>query len=165
MPAIRVRFIKGKGLIHEQVSDSSSGGDTLDLDGTSGVSPFARNTVARTATATLGGTDVGLSTLSGSGAGGLATALKMTLPNPADVPFAMYGFRMLDARSHVITSSAPASVLAFVPPSGSFGAAGASTTQQSSHVTMSAVVGSSAIFMSDGLRYLMFAASGTHTFA
>jgi len=161
MPAIRARFIKGKGFIHEQVSDAATGA-SLDLEGMTGVSPFARNVVARTTTATLRDTDVGMSTLSGSGVGGTATALKMTLPNPADVPFAMFGFRMLDARQHVITSSAP--VLAFVPQSGSFGVAGAST-QQSAHVTMSAIVGSSAILMSDGLRYLMFAASGTHTFA
>ena len=162
MPAIRVRFIKGKGLVHEQIPDNRSGADALELDGATGVSPFARNTVARTATATLGGTDVGLTTLSGSGIGGVTTALKMTLPDPASVPLAMYGFRMLDARPHVITSSSP--VHAFVPPSGSFGDSGPAP-QRSSHVTMSSGVGSTALFISDGLRYLMFAASGTHTFA
>lgn len=159
MPGIRGRWVKGKGFIQEEVS---SGGDTIELDTAAGLSPFQRNVVARTATATLTGADVGISTLSGSGAGGLGTALKMTLPDPASVPLAVYGFRMLDARSHVITSSAPNTVLPFLPPSASIGA---NTLQASAHITMSAVVGSTLLLQSDGLRYLMYAASGSHTFA
>lgn len=163
--AIRTRIIKGKGLVQEEVS-SAAAADTLDM-GTSpavGLSPFMKSVTARTATATLGSADVGISTLSGSGDGGLANALKITLPDPANVPLAIYGFRMLDARTHVITSSAGI-LQAFSPPSGSFGVAGADTRVGSMHVTMSAIVGSSAMFISDGMKYLMFAASGSHTFA
>lgn len=156
---LRTRFIKGKGLVTEQVSANA---DSVNVDASKGEGflPFGVEQNTLNETATLVAADAGMNVISGSGDGPTGT-LKLTLPDPADVPLAEFGFRMEDARAHVLTSSAPASVLPFVPQSGS----SAADLLHSSHVSMSARVGASAIFKSDGLHYLLLVASGTHTFA
>jgi hypothetical protein len=160
MTALRTRFIKGKGMVTEEVS---SGDGTVSLDGSTGLSPFTQGVDARTASVTLTGNDVGMHTLSGSGTGASANQLTIVLPTPSEVPMAEYGFRMLDARSHVISSSMPGSaVRAFVPFTSSGSAA--APLVASFHMSMSAVVGSSVVVKSDGRQYLMLCGSGSHTF-
>lgn len=157
---LRTRFVKGKGMITEEVS---SGDGTVTFDGSTGLSPFTQGVVARTTSVTLTGNDVGMHTLSGSGTGASANQLTVVLPTPSAVPMAEYGFRMLDARSHVVTSSMPGSaVRAFVPFTSSGSAA--VPLVASFHISMSAVVGSSVIFKSDGRQYLMLCGSGSHIF-
>ena len=161
---IKVRYIKGVGLVQSQTSATGNEVDLTDASTLLGASPGPRDQDAQTADVTLTSADAGMHTLSGSGTGVASNDLTITLPDPANVPLAIYGFRMEDARNHVISSSAGPSVLAFVPASGSYGAAAVGALQHASHVSMSAAVGSSVLFQSDGLHYLAYAGSGSHTF-
>lgn len=105
---------------------------------------------AQTANATL--VSPGVYTVSGSG------VVTMTMPLASGVPGGLFVFRCASAHAHVLTGSQETSgtrVFAGQP--------GATPDTQGSKLTLPAVVGSSVALISDGVSFLLSAASGSCT--
>jgi hypothetical protein len=103
---------------------------------------------AQTAAATL--TAPGVYTLSGS------TALTWVLPLAANVPGGVFVFRSASAQAHALTGSQETNGTKVFA-----GMAGATPANQGSKLALEAVQGSSVTLVSDGLSFLVMAASGS----
>lgn len=108
------------------------------------------NVAARTASTTID--SPGVYTLSGS------SALTMTMPLASSVVGGTFVFRNASAHAHLLTGSqelAGSKVFA--------GMAGATPNNSGALLTMPNVLGSSVVLISDGISFLVMAASGSVT--
>ena len=135
--------------------DQNSSGTGVQFDSAvtfaSSVTTTASPTALTAASTTV--SVAGVYTLSGS------SAREVVLPLASSVPGSTLVFRGVSAHAHVITGSQEAAgtkVIAGVP--GTSGLAG-----QGSKIALPAVAGSSVALISDGLNFLVTAASGSYT--
>ena len=126
-------------------------GSGVEISSTVSMSALPTTPVAaQTAAATL--TSPGVYTLSSSG------ALTMTMPLASSVPGGTFIFRCASAHAHALTGSQETQgTLVFA------GMPGATPANQGSKLTLPATVGSSVALVSDGLSFLVMAASGSCT--
>jgi len=111
----------------------------------------------RTASATLGGNDAGVTVISAS-----QGVLTMTLPAVSTSPGSMFIFRSTSPSAHVITSSGDAGntiVERYSNPAGNI------TGSHGSSITFPAIAGSSVCLMSDGANWCILGGSGSITIA
>lgn len=136
MSGIKVRYIKGVGLVQSATGNSETGGF---------VPPPALQ-FSHTANFTLGGESSGVHSVSGS------STLTGTLPNASSVPGARFTIRSESEHPHLLTGSSDDS-LTFYHASGS-----------GVEIQLEALVGASVILESDGLHYIVLGNVGSHTF-
>ena len=139
----KVTISDSKGL----VQSSGSGveiGSTVSMTSLP-TTPVSAKTVAETIVSP------GAYTLSGAG------ALTMVMPLASSVPGGTFVFRTASAHAHILTGSQEANgttVFAGMP--------GAVPAERGSKLTLSVVSGTSVALISDGLSFLVMAASGSH---
>lgn len=91
----------------------------------------------------------GVFTVSGS------AAVTTTLPDPSDVPGGQFIFRSLSAHAHLLSSSQVTQDTLTITDG----------TDHGTRIALPNVVGSSVVFVSDGLNYLITSNSGSYTIA
>jgi hypothetical protein len=135
------------------ISDSQglvqSSGSGVEIESSLRVAQLPTATVsAQTSAATLSAP--GVYTLSGS------TALTWVLPLAANVPGGVFVFRSASAHAHALTGSQESNGTKVFA-----GHVGATPENQGSKLALAAVQGSSVALVSDGLSFLVMAASGS----
>ena len=135
------------------ISDSQglvqSSGSGVEINSSVRFSTLPTATVsAQTETATL--TSPGVYTLSGS------AAVTWVMPTAASVPGGMLVFRSASAHAHAVTGSQETNGTKVFA-----GMAGATPANQGSKLALEAVQGCSVALVSDGLSFLVTAASGS----
>ncbi len=141
--AIRTRIDSTTGT----VSTKDLSGALIGRDASNkGMLPFPDDSVlTSSATAALSAVNCGLNVVSSSG------VVTLTMPGADSVAGGLLAFRVGSAHAHILTASlAPIGTTPFTDG-----------TQKGSKVTLLATVGTSAVFMSDGLNFLVMGRSGS----
>lgn len=129
----------------KQVGDGSG----LQIDSSLSSSPtMTVNSLTAASTLTIGG----VYTMSG------VNAITTVMPLASSVPGSTFVFRNISAKAHTLTGSQETNgTLVFA------GLAGATPANQGSNLALEATAGASVALISDGLKFLVMAASGTVT--